>query len=422
MNKKLLIALLLLLTLTLGFGQIVSAQSTTLKVWGFTWTADWLKTIVAGFQDAHPGVTVDVQSFECDDVCNPYKDTLTTTMSSGADVPDVVTLDPLWAGDLIRGGAMAALPGIDQELNPADYVAGGWDLCQSKGTQYGVPADLDFEIVFYRKDIWDPAIQAAGLSGFPANTDDYIKVAQAISTDDMKATILAQQDYYGFYQGFMTPYNARLTNLEGTEYTYNSPEAVDALTLYNDLANKYHVALLWNSSTEGDSDTAVSSGAVASTMNGSWYVSTLESILPDQKGLWAVAPMPFGPADRQYSVGVGGACFSIPTASANQDLARQFLIYMEQPQVMATYYTIVGGLPGLKTSWQYIDLEAVNDYLGVPLAKLVSEWSSTVRAMELPSAEVITNLSDAVYHVTAEGMSPQEALDQAVTASPPLSS
>ncbi len=42
------------------------AESKKLVVWGFIWTADWLDTLKAGFEAAHPGVTVEVNRFEYD--------------------------------------------------------------------------------------------------------------------------------------------------------------------------------------------------------------------------------------------------------------------------------------------------------------------------------------------------------------------
>jgi ABC-type glycerol-3-phosphate transport system substrate-binding protein len=413
MKKNLLLVVIVLLALT----QTVAAQEgTTIKVWGFVWTADWLDTLVEGFEAAHPGVTVEVERFEYE----VYRDAIITALSSGEGLPDVVTLDPMWAGDLIRDGAMSPLEGIEEQLNHADYVAGGWELCGYGGVQYGVPADLDFNLVFYRTDIYGPAIEAAGLEGFPTNTEDFITVAQAISTDEQKAILLAQQDYYGFYQGFLTPYNARLTNPEGTEYTFNSPEAVAALTLYADLVNTHGVARLWDEAADGSPINALKSGEVAAVMYGSWYATELAASAPEMEGLWSVAPLPFGPADRTYSAGVGGACFSIPAASQNQEVARDFLVYMEQPETMATYFDVVGGVPALSTAWEHIDLTGVNEYLGVPLAGLIAEWSANVRGMELPSAEVADALGQAIYQVTIEGVTPQQALDDAVAASPDL--
>lgn len=359
---------------------------------------------------------VNVERFEYD----AYRDAIVTTLASGGGVPDVVTLDPMWAGDLIRNGALAPLEGIESTLNPADFVAGGWQLCGYEDKQYGVPADMDFNLIFYRKDVYDPAIAAAGLTGFPTTTEDFIKVAQAVTTDDAKAILIAQNDYYGWYQGFLVPNGGRLVSEDGTKYVFNSPEAVSALQLYSDLANEYGVALLWDEATDGSPTIALTNGDAMAVMYGSWYVTELAAAAPDMAGQWGVAPMPFGPSNRKVHAATGGSCFSVPTAAPTPDLAAEFLAYLEQPEVMATYYTVVGGVPALQTSWQYIDLDAVNDFLSVPLARLVSEWSQNTVGMELPSTEVATAISDAIYQVTVDGLDPQEALDVAVEDSPSL--
>ncbi len=387
-------------------------RDTTLTVWGFVWTADWLESIAPGFEAAHPGVKVNVERFEYE----VYRDAIIAALASGTDVPNVVTLDPMWAGDLIRNGAVMPLDGIEDQLNPADFV-GGWELCQDEGTQYGVPADLDFNIMFYRKDLYDPAIAEAGLDAFPTNTEDFIKVSKLISNEDTKAILLAQSDYYAWYQGFLVPYGGRL--FSDGEYAFASDAGVDALTLYNRLVEE-DVALLWDETAEGNPMPALTNGDVLAIMHGSWYVTELETAAPEMKGQWGVAPMPFGPTDRQYHAATGGSCFSIPVAATDQDLATEFLVYMEQPEVMATYYTVVGGVPALKTAWDYLDLEAVNDYLGVPLAKLVTEWAPGTVGMELPGNEMSTAIADAIYAVTAEGVDPREALETAVELSPEL--
>jgi ABC-type glycerol-3-phosphate transport system substrate-binding protein len=420
MRKWSMLSLVLVLSLALFAGSITitatAASETTLTVWGFVWTADWLDSVKAGFEETHPGITVNVERFEYE----AYRDAIVTALAAGGGVPDVVTLDPMWAGDLIRDGALAPLEGIEEAINPADFVAGGWQLCGYAGKQYGVPADMDFNLIFYRKDVYDPAIEAAGLTGFPTSTEDFVRVAQAISTDDTKAILLAQSDYYGWYQGFLVPYGGRLVSEDGSEYVFNSPEAVAALQLYSALANKYGVAVLWDENVDGSPSLALTNGDALAVMYGSWYSTELASVAPEMAGQWGIAPMPWGPPDRKVHAATGGACFSVPTAAPSYDLAYEFVTYLEQPEVMATYFDIVGGVPALQTSWQFIDLDAVNEYFGMPLARLVADWSQNTVGMELPSTEVATQLGDAIYLVTEEGMDPQEALDAAVDASPPL--
>jgi hypothetical protein len=50
-------------------------------------------------------VTVKVERLKYD----PYQDIVLTTLAYGGGVPEVVTLDPMWAGDLIRGDTVLSL-------------------------------------------------------------------------------------------------------------------------------------------------------------------------------------------------------------------------------------------------------------------------------------------------------------------------
>ncbi len=53
----------------------------------------WWMRIAPQFEAEHPGVKVNVERFEYDS----YQDMVLTTLASGEGVPDVVTLDPMWA-------------------------------------------------------------------------------------------------------------------------------------------------------------------------------------------------------------------------------------------------------------------------------------------------------------------------------------
>jgi ABC-type glycerol-3-phosphate transport system substrate-binding protein len=224
------------------------AGSQTLTVWGFVWTADWLDAIAPGFEAAHPGVKVNAERFEYD----AYQDMVLTTLASGEGVPDVATLDPMWAGDLIRNKTVQPLDKATTELNVSDFVPGGWNLYQWQGVQYGIPLDLDFNLMFYRKDVYEKAMQTLGMTEFPTNTDDYLKLAEEVTKETGKpAVILFQGDYYAWYQSFLAPVGGNLINDAGTEYIYNSPEAVKALELYSDVANKYQVGKLWDFDADG---------------------------------------------------------------------------------------------------------------------------------------------------------------------------
>lgn len=389
----------------------------TVTVWGFVWTADWLDAIAPGFEAEHPGVTVNVERFEYD----AYQDMVLTTLATGEGVPDVATLDPMWAGDLYRGGTVLAMDKATTELNVDDFVPAGWNLYAWQGKQYGIPLDLDFNLLFYRKDVYDQAMDSLGITELPNTTEDFIGLAEEVVNQSGKpAFIIYQGDYYAWYQSFLAPYGGNLMNDEGTEYIYNSPQAVETLELYSDLANEYKVAKLWDWDTDGDPMVALSSGEVMGVMHGSWFATEIASGAPDMSGQWAITTVPFGEAGRSFHSATGGASLSIPTGATEPDLAWEFIKYSMTPENQAEYFRIVAGVPSLKTCWDDPAFDEINPYFGIPLGRSVADWSLGAMPMQLPSIEVSDLIGEAIYQATTGAATAQEALDEAVAMAPPL--
>lgn len=394
-----------------------AGEEKTITVWGFVWTADWLDAIGPGFEATHPGVKVKVERFEYD----AYQDMVLTTLASGEGVPDVVTLDPMWAGDLIRGETVLPLNKAANELNTADFVLGGWDLYKWKDVQYGVPLDLDFNLLFYRKDVYEKAMQTLGMAEFPTNTDDYLKLADQVVKDTGKpAVILFQGDYYAWYQSFLAPLGGDLISADSTQYVYNSAEAVKALELYSDVANKYKVGKLWDFDTDGDPIAALQNSEANAIMYGSWFATELAAGAPDMAGQWSIAALPWGDAGRKYDAATGGACVSIPKNAKEPDLAWEFIKYTMTPENQVKYFQIVAGVPALKTSWSDPAFDEVNEFFGIPLGRSVANWSLRVLPMQLPSMEVADLIGEAIQQATTGQATAKEALDAAVSAAPPL--
>jgi len=394
-----------------------AAEGKSITVWGFVWTADWLDAIAPGFEAEHPGVKVKVERFEYD----PYQDMVLTTLASGEGVPDVVTLDPMWAGDLIRGETVLPLDKATTELNVADFVPGGWNLYAWKGIQYGIPLDLDFNLLFYRNDIYETAMATLGMTEFPRNTADFIEVGEQVVKDTGKpAVIQFQGDYYAWYQSFLAPMGGNLISDDATQYIFNNEAAVKALELYGDLANQYKIGKLWDFDTDGDPIVALKNSEANAIMYGSWFATELASGAPDMAGKWSIAPLPWGDADRKYDAATGGACLSIPVNAAEPDLAWEFIKYSMTPANQVEYFKIVAGVPSLKTSWTDPAFDEVNEFFGIPLGRNVANWSLRVMPMQLPSMEVADLIGEAIQLATTGQKTAKEALDEAVDLAPPL--
>jgi ABC-type glycerol-3-phosphate transport system substrate-binding protein len=284
-----------------------------------------------------------------------------------------------------------------------------------------VPLDLDFNLMFYRKDVYEAAMKTLGMTEFPRTTEDFLELAQEVTTETEKpALIIYQVDYYAWYQSFLAPMGGNLINDEGTEYIYNSDTAVEALQLYSDVVNEHKVGKLWASDVDGDPMVALKAGDVMGVMHGSWFATELASSAPEMASQWAIAPLPWGEANRPYDAATGGACLSIPAGTAEPDLAWEFLKFAMTPENQTEYFRIVSGVPSLKTSWNDPAFDEVNEYFGIPLGRSVADWSLRAKPMQLPSLEVADYIGEAITKVTTGQAMPQEALDEAVSQAPPL--
>jgi multiple sugar transport system substrate-binding protein len=307
------------------------------------------------------------------------------------------------------------------ELNVDDFVPAGWNLYAWQGVQYGIPLDLDFQLVFYRKDVYDKAMATLGMTEFPTTIEDFRTLATEVTKETGKpALLLSQGDYYSWYQSFLAPMGGNLINEEGTQYIFNDDKAVEALQLYSDLANVDKTGKLWSTDVDGDATVALKGGDAMAILNGSWYATELASGAPEMKGQWAIAPVPFGPEGRPNDAATGGACLSIPTQAKEPELAWEFIKYSMTPENQAEYFRIVAGVPSLKTSWTDPALDEVNDFFGVPIGRSVADWSLRAAPMQLPSLEVADLIGEAITKATTGEATAKEALDEAANAAPPL--
>jgi hypothetical protein len=105
------------------------------------------------------------------------------------------------------------------------------------------------------------------------------------------------------------------------------------------------VAVLWDENVDGSPSLALTNGDALAVMYGSWYSTELASVAPEMAGQWGIALMPWGPltaSTRRDS----GALLGSHGGPELRLWPASFVDPFEQPEVMATYFDIVGGVPG----------------------------------------------------------------------------
>jgi multiple sugar transport system substrate-binding protein len=113
------------------------------------------------------------------------------------------------------------------------------ELVSRDGVATGVPSDGWGQLLIYRKDLFDKA----GLEA-PATLEDVTKAAEQLNGDGMAGITLATAAGDGFtaetFEHVALAEGCQMVD-DGGEVTFDSPECVEALRWYGDIASDYSV-------------------------------------------------------------------------------------------------------------------------------------------------------------------------------------
>jgi multiple sugar transport system substrate-binding protein len=168
--------------------------------------------------------------------------TLMTNAAAGGDLPDIVLGTPLdqsvqYAHEEIFDSEAAQA--VVDRLGPGTFSKKALDLVTVDGKATGVPSDGWGQLLIYRKDLFDKA----GLSA-PKTLDDVRAAAEKLNGSGMAGITLATKAGDGFtaetFEHVALADGCQLTGAGG-KVTFNSPQCVEALRWYGDIAKNYSV-------------------------------------------------------------------------------------------------------------------------------------------------------------------------------------
>jgi multiple sugar transport system substrate-binding protein len=168
--------------------------------------------------------------------------TLMTNAAAADDLPDVVLATPLdqsqqYAQEEIFD-AEAAQEVVDR-LRPDTFSEKALELVSRDGVATGVPSDGWGQLLIYRKDLFDKA----GLDA-PQSLDDVRAAAEKLDGGGVAGITLATKAGDGFtsetFEHVALAEGCQLVDDAG-EVTFDTPECVEALRWYGDIASEYSV-------------------------------------------------------------------------------------------------------------------------------------------------------------------------------------
>ena len=258
------------------------------------------------------------------------------TMAAADDLPDVAMVSAQWHRTLATRGVLSELTQDQFEVLDLDdfwpRLLGAYNY---DGVQYGLPTDLDLQLIWYNKDLFDDA----GLS-FPEagwNWDDYLATAKALTQGEgVGKTYGSSAFQFGSMRMVSWSYGGDFIDPETGDAAFDTEPVQRAMAFLNTLLVEDESAPL--PGTEG-----VTTDRVAMNMWGpwaSWY------IMADVEFDWDVVPIPVGTEEVVLAWGSTLAAFkSSPTIK--MPFASSWISSSHRRRNSSALLTGLGSRPGM---------------------------------------------------------------------------
>jgi multiple sugar transport system substrate-binding protein len=185
-----------------------------------------LKTKIPEFE-AKTGIKVNYESLQESQLTNK----LTTEFATNSSSADVFMTRPLQEGKMFYKNGW--YEGLDS-YNFADYPANSVDIGRKDGTAYIVPLVTEWQVLYYRKDLF----KQAGLS-VPTNFTELEAAAKALNKDGVAGFASRGKGAAAVTQLSSYVYNFGGRYLDGGKAVFDSPEALEAIRYYGRLLGNY---------------------------------------------------------------------------------------------------------------------------------------------------------------------------------------
>lgn len=387
--------------------QPTADQPVEITFW--SWLPD-IQTTIDKFEAAHPEITVRLENVG---VGVDQYTAIQNAVDAGTGGPDVAQMTFEAIPNFALTGALADLrdhggAGVSDLVLP-----GVASLVTIDGGIYAVPQDFGPGVMYYRADVLDEA----GVD-VPATWDEFAAAAEAISASGPDRTItfidpgLYDAAYMGLWQLSAEPWA-----VEGeatVSIDLQTSEAVQWADYWTDLNNR---GLLTESAMGSDEwFRQMGEGQIATWIVGAWGLQALTGNLPDNEGLWRVAPQPVWNEGDQASSQFGGGGTVVLEQSQNKEAATTFAMWLNtSDEGVQSLRDDQGLLPTTIAAWAdpaFVDEEIA--YLGGQQARQIfaeSAENSVVGWEWLPFQPYVNSIyADTVGQAISSGSSLAEGL------------
>ncbi|MFC8898138.1 ABC transporter substrate-binding protein [Streptomyces cinereoruber] len=280
--------------------------------WSFVKGSD---KVAAAFNRSHPDIKV---TFETVPSGQEYYSKLTNAVKAGT-APDVAVVEYPHLPEFAAQGKVEDLSDTLGPVVKERFPEATRQLVDLGGRTWGVPRDAAPLMLMYRKDFF-----TRHKIGVPTTWDAYRTMTEQVRKADPAARGgVLYTDNPGVLEALSWQAGGRWFSAgkDSWEVTVDDGPSKKAAAYWGDLARK---DLVRSVSQLDPFWTSVQKNRTVAYVCASWCAGAHQATVPDQKGKWAVAPVPTWdgkPASGMY----GGSSFVIPKGSDNSGAAAEFI-------------------------------------------------------------------------------------------------
>ena len=303
-----------------GGGDKKEAESdNTITVWAWDVALKQLQASAEKFKETHPDVEFQFEEMGTEQIYTK----LATTLNTGKGLADVILLE----GEQVSGYASKYPDGfadLSDIVNKDDYLPVKMGEVTVNDKVVGFPWDAGPVALFYRTDYFEQS----GVNPEDIKTwDDFIEAGKKVtatcktpSGEPVKMLPIAPNGS-NFWKLLLTEKGAGYFDAEGNT-AVNSPEALECMEMAKKI---YDADIALNYTDWAEYEGVVVNQSVATIPEAVWMIGTIKDKGPDQSGKWGVMSLPVFPGDEPSGSTNGGSDIVIPAASANVDIAKEFV-------------------------------------------------------------------------------------------------
>jgi len=330
-----------------GSGETAAAGPVTITwaFWGSPEEKASHERVADAFMKDHPEIKIEIWHQPWDD----YFTKIQALWASGDTkvIPDVAFLwpTPQYAAE----GVLENLdPYIEQSgYNLDDYWPGLLESAKYNGSVYGFPRDIESNIIYYSKDMFDKAGVA-----YPSDDwtwDDFLAAAEKLTQKDANGntSVYALAAEGGKWPKWVNQNGGAILDdyVNPSKCMLAEPASVQGIQFFADMMNN-GLAMRPADLNQAGGDAAVfSSGQAAMILQNSSRVSTFNQAGPN----YDIAPAPTPAGGKRWN-GAGGAAWVMSSGSDNKDAAWTFLEWLQSSEGGEKVYTEAGEIfPALQS-------------------------------------------------------------------------